>query len=71
MKKLIFMAVLTLLTAVAIWADNQADFAKNISSYNAQISRGQYLEAARSISRAAEACTGVKNYHYKIVKFTN
>ncbi|MBO5268977.1 MAG: hypothetical protein J6B13_09505 [Muribaculaceae bacterium] len=62
MKKLIFMAVLTLLTAVAIWADNQADFAKNISSYNAQISRGQYLEAARSISRAAEACTGVKNY---------
>ena len=62
MKKLIFMAVLILLTAVAIWADNQADFARNISSYNTQISRGQYLEAARSISRAADACIGVKNY---------
>lgn len=62
MKKLIFMAALILLTAVAIWADNQADFAKNISSYNTQIARGQYLEAARSISRAADACAGVKNY---------
>ena len=62
MKKLIFMAVLTLLTAVAIWADNQADFAKNISAYNTQISHGQYLDAVRSVAKASEACVGVKNY---------
>jgi len=62
MKRLIFMAVLNLLTAVAIWADNQADFAKNISEYNARIAEGKYFEAAGSAARASEACAGVKNY---------
>lgn len=62
MKKILFLVLLALLSAVGIWADNQADFAKNISAYNSQISSGKYVDAARSLSRATEACIAVKNY---------
>ncbi len=56
------LAVLILLTASGIWADTQSDFSKHISAYNSQIAARQYLPAAKSISKAAEACISVKNY---------
>lgn len=71
MKKILFFGFLLIASVLTSRADAQADFAKNISAYNSELAHGKYMDAARSLSRATEACTAVKNYEGAFNLITN
>ena len=62
MKKIFLLLALALTAGFALLADSQSAFRQNMSAYNSQLSKGQYVAAAKSLGKAAMACAEVKNY---------
>ena len=62
MKKIFLLIAIAFTAGLAAMADSQSSFTKNMSAYNSQLSKGQYVDAAKSLGRAAMACAEVKNY---------